>query len=160
MDTEQVEEIERLVEALGLASPAHAERLLALGLDAETAPAFAALALVEVAWADGEVDEEERWRVLEAATRLGVELGRPAHALLERWLERPPGEDWLRAWHEFAAAGASGGTQDVRRLLDAAEAVADSAGGVLGFHRVSRRERRVLGAIRKSLAGGAEGRVA
>jgi len=88
----------RLGEALGLPHASDAEALLALGITAENAAAFEALPLVEVAWADGRIDEEERWRLLEVATRLGVEFGRPAHALLESWLERRPAPQLFGAW--------------------------------------------------------------
>jgi len=88
----------QLGEALGLSHPSEAEALHALGITAETAAAFEVLPLVEVAWADGRVDQEERWRLLEAATRLGVEVGRPAHALLESWLERRPVPQLFGAW--------------------------------------------------------------
>lgn len=141
-------ELRRLLAALGLSDAARGEALLALGITAETAPAFEALPLVEVAWADGGVDEEERWRVLEAATRLGLELGRPAHGLLEAWLERRPPAALFAAWHEFARHAPA-----QARLLEAVERVAAAAGGVLGFRVVSRAERRAIDGIRGSLAG-------
>jgi len=140
-------ELRELAEALGLGDASRGEALLALGITAETAPAFEALPLVEVAWADGAVAEDERWRLLEAATRLGVELGRPAHALLESWLERRPHSELFSAWHDFARHA------PVRsRLFEAAERVAGAAGGVLGFGTISRAERQALDGIRKSLA--------
>jgi hypothetical protein len=143
-------ELRRLAEALGLADESRAAAPFALGITAETAPAFEALPLVEVAWADGGVDEQERWRLLEAATRLGVEFGRPAHALLESWLVRCPAPELFAAWHE-RARGAPG---QARLLLEAAERVAGAAGGLLGFGTVSRAERRAIDGIHHSLAGG------
>jgi hypothetical protein len=140
--------------ALGVGAE-EAAALLRLGIDAERAPAFEALPLVEVAWADGAVDEAERWRVLEAASRLGMELGRPAHALLEEWLLRRPEPALLEAWRRFAAAG-----RPRTDVIEAAEHIANAAGGVLGFGLVSRAERRALEEIRHSLAlgAGSEGR--
>ena len=147
-------EAERIAAALGLPDALRAEALRALGIRAETVPAFMVLPLVEVAWADGGVDEEERWRVLEAATRQGVELGRPAHALLERWLEARPDEALFRAWHELATEGLlASGASEVRQVAEAAASVASAAGGVLGFARVSRDERRTLASIEQSLTG-------
>jgi hypothetical protein len=143
-------ELEALAGALGL-HPADAVPVFELGITAETAPAFEALPLIEVAWADGAVDEEERWRVLEAATRLGVELGRPAHALLEGWLERPPACELYTAWHRMARSAPA----DRPLRLEGAESVAGAAGGVLGFAMVSRAERRALDGIRASLSGAA-----
>jgi hypothetical protein len=146
-------ELRRLAEALGLGDEPRVSALFALGITAETAPAFEALPLVEVAWADGSVGEEERWRLLEAAARLGVEFGRPAHALLESWLVRRPDPELFAAWHEWAR-GAPG---QPRLLLEAAERVAGAAGGLLGFGVVSRAERRAIDGIHHSLAGAGEG---
>jgi hypothetical protein len=142
-------ELSRLAEALGLGEASRAEALFALGITAETAPAFEALPLVEVAWADGGVGEEERWRLLEAATRFGLELGRPAHALLEGWLVRRPDPELFEAWHEWARTAPA----QARLLLEAAERVAGAGGGLLGFGTVSRAERRAIDAIHHSLAG-------
>jgi hypothetical protein len=142
----------RLAEALGLGDASRAEGLFALGITAETAPAFEALPLVEVAWADGGVGEEERWRLLEAATRLGVEFGRPAHALLESWLVRRPDPELFEAWHEWARVAPA----QTRLLLEAAERVAGAAGGVLGFGTVSRAERRAIEGIHHTLEGARE----
>jgi hypothetical protein len=141
-----------LADTLGLRDESRVSTLFELGITAETAPAFEALPLVEVAWADGSVGEEERWRLLEAATRLGVEFGRPAHALLESWLTRRPDPELFAAWHEWArsAPGRAG------LLLEAAERVAGAAGGVLGFGKVSRAERRAIDGIHESLAGAGE----
>jgi hypothetical protein len=145
-------ELRRLAEALGLADESRAEGPFALGITAETAPAFEALPLVEVAWADGGVGEEERWRLLEAATRLGVEFGRPAHALLESWLVRRPEPELFAAWHEWARVAPG----PARLLLEAAERVAAATGGVLGFGTISRAERRAIDGIHHSLAGASE----
>jgi hypothetical protein len=142
----------RLAEGLRLADESRAEALFALGITAETAPAFEALPLVEVAWADGGVGEEERWHLLEAATRLGFELGRPAHALLESWLVRRPEPELFAAWHEWARLA----PDQARLLLEAAERVAAAAGGVLGFGTVSRAERRAIDGIHDSLARASE----
>jgi tellurite resistance protein len=141
-------ELKRLAEALGLGDESGAAAPFTLGITAETAPAFEALPLVEVAWADGGVGEEERWRLLEAATRLGVEFGRPAHALLESWLVRRPDPELFEAWHEWARVDPA----QARLLLEAAERVAGAGGGLLGFGTVSGAERRAIDGIHLSLA--------
>jgi len=124
------------------------ERLVAHGIGPEHVPAFHALPLVEVAWADGSIDEQERWRVLEAATRFGVEFGRPAHQLLETWLASPPASELYDLWHKLALH-----SRPVGRVLQSAEGVAAAAGGLFGFATISRSERQVLTRIRRSLAG-------
>jgi tellurite resistance protein len=127
--------------------------LLELGIAPDTAPAFEALPLVEVAWSDGSVDTEERWRVLAAATAFGLELGRPAHAQLELWLEERPAQALFDAWYGFAAQALVGRrtARRARRVIEAAHEVAVAAGGIFGLGAVSRPERTVVERIRETL---------
>ena len=139
---------------LGIEDDALLARLIELGITPDTAPAFEALPLVEVAWADGEVDAEERWRVLTGATAFGLELGRPAHAQLELWLTRRPNQELFEAWYAFAAEvlALPESAQRARRVLEGARDVAMATGGLLGGGRVSRAERAVIGRINQALA--------
>jgi hypothetical protein len=132
------------------------DTLLELGITPDTAPAFEALPLVEVAWSDGAVDGEERWRVLAASTAFGLELGRPAHAQLELWLVDRPAEALFDAWHAFAARALVGhlAGSRARRLMEAAREVAAAAGGFLGVGAVSGAERAVVSRIGETLAHG------
>ena len=132
------------------------DELIELGITPDTAPAFEALPLVEVAWADGDIDTEERWRVLAVATAFGLELGRPAHAQLELWLTRRPGEELFEAWHRFAgqALAAPAAAARARRLLEGAEEVARAAGGLLGRGAICDSERAVIACIRMALGRG------
>jgi tellurite resistance protein len=129
------------------------DSLIELGITADTAAAFEALPLVEVAWADGEIDSQERWRVLALATAFGLELGRPAHAQLELWLRQKPEEELFEAWYEFAAIGLAGPgpAARVRRVPEGALEVANASGGLLGFWTISGSERAAIDRIRGAL---------
>ncbi len=142
-----------LARELGVREGSLLDRLMALGVSAETAPSFEAIPLVEVAWADGTVMAEERWRVLARATAFGLELGGPAHAQLELWLRRRPERALFEAWETLARRrrAAPATAAQARALLAGAEDVAEAAGGVLGFAMVSGAERAVLGRIRHAL---------
>ncbi len=142
-----------LADALGLDGGVLLDRLLELGVTPDTALAFQALPLVEVAWADGRVDADERWRVLCAAAASGLELGRPAHAQLELWLARRPAQELFDAWHAFARSGPKRRQESarIRRVLGEARAVAAAAGGVLGYGAVSAPERAAVARIRDAL---------
>jgi hypothetical protein len=145
----------RLAEALETRDLDRAHRLIELGITAETLPAFEALPFVAVAWADGHVDREERWCVLEEATAFGLELGSPAHALLESWLAKPPRPALLDAW-ALHAAGVYGDARGPaalqrRRLLLGMDRVASAAGGLLGLRAVSGAERRAIARLSEVL---------
>lgn len=153
LDAERALAASRLAQALGRPNSEWMSRLLSLGLTEENAAAFHLLPLVEVAWADGSVAPEERSRLLDGAKRLGLVPGAAAQNLLESWLERRPEPDWSRAWHALAAEYRRHGiAPDERwRLLQEAEAVANAAGGMLGFGAVSQLERLVIDRIGASL---------
>ena len=148
------EEIRRELGAeLGISDARFLDTLLELGITSETAAAFESLPLVEVAWADGEIDSQERWRVLALAIAFGLDLGRPAHAQLELWLRQRPEEELFEAWHEFAAIGLGRPkpAARVRGVLEGAIEVANASGGVLGFWTVSGSERAAIDRIRGAL---------
>ncbi|MDJ0788646.1 MAG: hypothetical protein QNK05_17700 [Myxococcota bacterium] len=141
-----------LAHELGLRDDALLERLIDFGICADTASAFEALPLLEVAWADGWVDPDERWRVLAVATSFGLELGRPAHAQIELWLAKRPPKALFDAWYALAAARSARrqrGEDD--RLVSGIHEIALAAGGVLGFGSVSRAERETIERIRAAL---------
>ena len=129
------------------------ERLLELGVTADTAAAFEALPLIHVAWADGQIVCDERWCVLRAATALGLELGSAAHAQLELWLRQPPDAALFDAWLAYAGNQDGRGPrgEKVRRLVDDLTRVAEAAGGVLGFRKVSPAERAAIARIEAAL---------
>jgi hypothetical protein len=131
------------------------DRLVELGITPDTAAAFEALPLVEVAWADGDVDPEERWRVLGIATAFGLELGRPAHAQLELWLIRRPPGDLFDAWYRFAERrfSTAEAAERARRVLEGVHEVAVASGGLFGFGAVSGAEREATARIHQALAG-------
>lgn len=129
------------------------DELIEQGISADTAPAFEALPLVEVAWADGDIDAEERWRVLGVATAFGLELGRPAHAQLELWLTRRPPEKLIDAWYRFAelALASPAAAARAQRVIEGAQEVALAAGGLLGLGAISGSERATIARIRHAL---------
>jgi hypothetical protein len=140
---------EALAEASGLREPEVIDRLAALGLDGATVAALGLVPLVEVAWADRSLHDEERAAVLRAAEESGIDAGSPAHELLVSWLEKRPGRELLAAWKSYVEALVAELAAEERQalrheLLDRARAVAESAGGFLGIGKVSDAERAVL----------------
>lgn len=139
-----------LAAASGIRDEAVLSKLLDLGVHAGTVTALSLVPLVEVAWADGQLDAREKEAILRGAAQSGVTPGSTGHDLLQRWLEQPPEAGLLTAWTHLvrglsekmsaveAAALRSG-------LLDRARAVAAASGGFLGLGaKVSDAEERVL----------------
>lgn len=126
------------------------DRLIELGVRPESVAALALVPIVEVAWADGSLDQKERQAVLDAAEAKGIRRGEIEHQLLESWLDRPPKPELIEAWEHYIAGlvpqlAAEQRQVLQRELLDRARAVAESSGGFLGIgQRVSPAEKAVL----------------
>src|SRR5687768_5091475 len=75
--------VESLARASGIENSDLLERLVALGIDAKSWTALSLVPLVEVAWADGSIDEKERAAVLAAASEHGLHRTSPGYVLLE-----------------------------------------------------------------------------
>ena len=89
---------EALAKASGITRPAVLDKLVALGIRAETVTALFMVPLVEVAWADGTLDAKERRALLDRTGDSGVARGSAEYALLDVWLDRRPDPKLLTAW--------------------------------------------------------------
>ena len=134
---------EALSAASGITDDAVLEHLLALNIRSDTLAALSLVPLVEVAWADGTMDDSERIAILSAAKDAG--LSGDSAALLDGWLATRPSDKVLSAWKEYVSALAS--TMDAaakdklkQELLGRARTVAESASGFLGIGKISREE--------------------
>jgi uncharacterized tellurite resistance protein B-like protein len=130
--------------------------LQALNVDKSTFAAFGLYPLVEVAWADGTVDEKERQAFIRAAAEHGITPGSFAHTALEEFLKNTPREDARKAWYAWAGELSAKLDREERRkvregLLVRARAVAEASGGFLGLgSKISAAEQRVLDAITRA----------
>jgi hypothetical protein len=146
---------EALSKASGITKPAVLDKLIELGIRAETVAALSIVPLVEVAWADGALDAKERRAVLD---RAGVAAGSVARGLLEAWLDRRPDPKLLTAWtHLVQGMCEQLGPDEAARLktglLERARAVAAASGGVLGMgSKVSSAEAAMLAQLEAAFA--------
>ncbi|MDX1513178.1 MAG: hypothetical protein R3174_05480 [Gammaproteobacteria bacterium] len=144
---------EALAEASGITDEDVLAHLDALDIGCDALSALSLLPLVEVAWADGDLDDGEREAILAAAHKVGVDQDGPAAALLRSWLANEPPFDTLIAWKEYVSALCRTMDEEKkqrfnRSLLGRSRAVAKASGGVIGFgDKVSASERTVLSEI-------------
>ena len=147
-----------LKQMTGIQDESVIDTLVALHVDRDTLAAFALYPLVEVAWADGKVDERERQAFLTAAAAHGIAPGTPGHEALRAFLKESPREEARKAWFAWAAELkrklAPAERAQVRdALLKRARAVAEASGGILGLgKRISAGEQRVLTAIEQAFS--------
>jgi hypothetical protein len=143
---------EELRKASGMSDDAVLDRLVTLGLRSNTIAALSLVPLIQVAWADGTIQDNERTAILQGAHGKGLEEGSDGYELLQSWLKRQPGDELFTAWEAYIKALASQLNDEQNRLLrnqivGFAKLVATSAGGILGFGKVSSTEEKVLDRI-------------
>ena len=143
---------DELRKASGMSDDAVLEQLVALGLRGNTIAALSLVPLIQVAWADGKIQDNERTAILQGAHGKGLEKGTPGYALLETWLVKKPSNELIEAWEAYIKALASQLNDEQNRLLKNqivgfAKMVAAAAGGFLGIGRVSASEEKVLDRI-------------
>lgn len=136
--------------ASGITDDAVLDKLIGLGIGAETLAALSLVPLVLVAWADGSIDAKERGAVLSGAEAVGIDRKHPSRELLEGWLAKRPPAELAATWKGYIHAVSptmDAAARDVLRrdLLGRARSVAEATGGVLGLgRRVSDTEEAVL----------------
>jgi hypothetical protein len=149
---------ETLAAASGINDDAVLEELIALDIAADTVVALALVPLVEVAWADGSIDDKERAAILAAAEQTGLEKGGASHQLLQSWLAAPPDRDIRKAWKDYVNALCNTLSAEPKQALKEqvvgrARAVAEAAGGFLGLgSKVSSKEKVVLDELEQAFS--------
>ena len=149
---------EMLSDFSGISDDAVLEHLVTLGIGADTLAALSLVPLVEVAWADGRVDDKERDAILAAAEAAGLGRESASAQLLEGWLTIRPDPEIVVAWKEYVGA-LSATMSDERKeafkqgLLSRSRSVAQASGGVLGFGtKVSKSERGVMDELEQAFS--------
>jgi hypothetical protein len=143
----------------GITNEAILERLVNLDVRPETLAALALVPLIEIVWADGQVDEKERAMVLAHATSQGIALGSIEYELLERWLAHKPEGSLLKAWQHYVhglcecLSPAEGDVLKEELMRDVHKA-AEASGGFLGMGKISDQEKEVLAKLESSFAMG------
>lgn len=149
--TEEERERRGLSDATGLYDETLLEELRVAGFDAGTVKALHLAPLIEVAWAEGRVQNGERMMILDLARERGLDDG-PAYAKVVAWLDVRPTAWLFDLSLKFVRATFARLPPDerARRTMEVVadyERVARAAGGA-GFvsfgNRVSGEEERIL----------------
>ena len=140
LELEAVEEHRNLAHVSGILDDKVLSNLVKGGVRAETLMAVTLIPLVEVAWADGSVSEDEGAAVLKAAAENGVKEGTAAHDLLKHWLKDRPDVRIIAAWKEYVGALAKAMPADAmfvlrERLIGRMKAVAEATWSFMGLGR-------------------------
>ena len=161
LEMERQKTADAIKEQTSVADEELLQRLAEFGITQETVPVLHLLPLLDVAWADGEIQDNERTLLLDAAEATGVVSG-PARERFEAYLSTPPPRDLVTAATDFIAQllhVLPEGERDAIKgnLVEYSWRVADACGGVFGlWGRVEEEEKSALERIAKRLADGHE----
>src|SRR6476620_11417312 len=108
---------DELRKASGMSDDAVLDRLVALGLRANTIAALSLVPLITVAWADGPLQDNERTAILQGAHGKGLEEGTDGYELLQTWLKEKPVDALFEAWEAYIKALAIQRNEEQNRLL-------------------------------------------
>ncbi len=152
----QAEAREGLSAETGLNDPEMLQELQALGFTPDTVSLLPLLPLVQVAWAEGGVTEQERRTVTTLARARGITEGSPADRQIGDWLTNRPAEQvFARATRLVAAMveaqGSKPGALTVDDLLKYSEKIAGASGGIFGIKKISDEERALIDSLVASL---------
>ena len=150
--------VEALRSETGLSETA-IDKVVGMGIGPDTYVALRLVPLVLVAWADQDLDNEERQTILVAAHKKGITEGTPSYSLLQAWLSGPPSKALRDAWIDFMqvyvpSLDASSKAELERDLIQGTVDVAEAAGGFLGtsIGSVSDQEEEVIEKLRSFFA--------
>ena len=138
------------------------DQLVALGIRADTLIALSLVPLVEVAWADGRVEDAEKQAILAAAKAAGLEETSAGHKLLAGCLSERPQTGLRRMWRQHITSictTLSAAERDALKteLLQQAHSVAEAAGDFMGLgSKVSSKEEALLAEIAAAFKGAAD----
>jgi hypothetical protein len=148
---------ESVSRATGIKNERLLESLVALNLSGDLMAAFNLLPLVEVAWADGAVDEREVRALMTAIEEQGIQPGTPAHARMEFAIKHGPDPEAKKVWYLYAeelknTLSAKELDEFRQDILETSRTVANVSGGLLNIaFTISPNEQRVLDAVAKAL---------
>lgn len=143
---------EELRKASGMTDEAVLDKLLDLGIGAETVLALSLVPLIHVAWADGKIQDEEREAILQGAQKKGIARESAAFGLLQAWLSQQPRPSLFDTWESYIKALRGRLSEAETAQLEAqvtrfARHVAEAAGGFLGIGKISGAEEAALARI-------------
>lgn len=126
------------------------------GIRAETLAAMRMIPWIEVAWADGDVSNDERAAILKAAHEIGVQEGTASHQILENWLKERPDLKLIDTWKaymvELAKMMPAETMANLRAdLIERLNTIASASGGILGFAKISKTEMDCIDRLTKFL---------
>lgn len=131
-------------------------KLKEAGFNEDTLRALYLIPLLDVAWADGKVQIEEKNQILSVLKTRGIDASSGAYQLVKAWVEKGPAEESFQRGKALVSPLLDdlkkGGSAAGEWILQASERVAHATGGLFGLgSKVSGEEAKILSEISKKL---------
>ena len=138
-----------LARVSGIHDDALLEKLIELEIGPETLATLIGIPLIEVAWADGEMDDKERKKLFEYAEKAGLRQKGLDPKIMSAWLKKKPDPALLKAWKHYIQTLCKELSAHERKALQDevmadARSIAEAAGGILGLAKISAEEKAML----------------
>jgi hypothetical protein len=145
---------EALRKVSGIKSDEVLEKLVAMNVRPETLVSLGQVPLIEIAWADGAVDEKESAAMLKALEDAGFEKGSINYTVIESWMKHKPPQQLLTAWVHYTRGLCESLTVEEKdrfreKIIDRAMQIAEASGGFLGLgNKISKAEQKVIDTLK------------
>jgi hypothetical protein len=149
------EDMASLENVSGIKNEVILKKLVELNIRPELVAAITLVPIIEVAWADGKLDEEEKKIILKiSAGHFGAEHQIP-DILIKEWLVQKPVQAMLDAWIHYIKGLVEKMSPDEKSalkksIISQAREVAEASGGFLGLNKVSAQEEKMLKQLEKA----------
>jgi DnaJ-domain-containing protein 1 len=141
---------ESLSEVSGIKNEHILQKMVELNVRPETLTSLSLIPLVEVAWADGSVDDKEKESVLSCVEKMGFSKGSADHEILSQWMTHRPSKELMDAWIHYIQGLCEKLTSEEKNelkkeLIINTRSVAMASGGFLGLgNKISKSESAIL----------------
>jgi hypothetical protein len=145
---------ESLCSVSGIKNDAILEKLVSLDVRPETLVSLGLIPLIEIAWADGEIDTKERTAMLKATIHAGFEKGSINYTLIENWMTHRPPKEMQSAWVHYIQGLCESLSEEekknlCKKFIDQATEIAETSGGFLGLgNKISKAEQNVIDTLK------------
>jgi hypothetical protein len=149
------EDMASLEKVSGIKNEAILKKLVELNIRPELVAVITLVPIIEVAWADGKLDENEKKVILKiSAGHFGAEHQIP-DILIKEWLAQKPAPAMLDAWIHYIKGLVEKMSPDEKvalkkSIMSQAREVAEASGGFLGLNKISAQEDKLLKQLEKA----------
>lgn len=154
---EAAEAKDDLAKATGISDEALLDKILESGVTTGNLKALSLAPSICVAWANGNLDKDERVAVLSAIEAEGIGKDSPSYPIFESWLSRAPDPTLMDTWRDYIGSllehmDTFSRERIQKDLLERCEKIARASGGFMGMGSISDAERQVLDEIESALS--------